>query len=56
LDWLNSNAPTYGLSFPLTQALDSISAGWEISNATDGSGGPNGGFTCSGYSLTLTSS
>jgi hypothetical protein len=55
LDWLNSNAPTYGLSFPLTQALDSISGGWEISSASDGSGNPNGGFTCSSYSLTLTS-
>jgi hypothetical protein len=53
LDWLNSNTPIYGLSFPLTQALDSISAGWEISSATDGAGGPNGGFTCSSYSLTL---
>lgn len=54
LDWLNSNAPTYGLSFSLTQSLDSISGGWEISSATDGSGNPNGGFTCSSYSLTLT--
>lgn len=55
LDWLNSNAPAHGLSFPLTQAVDSISGGWEISSAAGGSGDPNGDFTCFSYSLTLTS-
>jgi hypothetical protein len=48
------NAASLGSRSLGAKALDSISAGWEISNATDGSGGPNGYFTCSSYRLTFT--
>jgi hypothetical protein len=54
-EWLNYNAPKYGLSFPLTMPLNSIAAGWEINNVSNGSSGPNGGFAVTNYSLTLSS-
>lgn len=54
-EWLNYNAPKYGLSFPLTMPLNSIAAGWEINNVSNGSNGPNSGFAVTNYSLTLSS-
>jgi hypothetical protein len=51
-EWLNDHASTYGLSFPLTQPLNSISGGWEINNVSNGSGGTDP-FTVSSYSVTL---
>jgi hypothetical protein len=53
MDWLNANAPTYGLTYSLSQPLENISAGWEIPDVSNGAGGQEPGFTVASYTLTL---
>jgi len=53
MEWLNDHAPTYGLTYSLSQPLENISAGWEVVDASNGAGGQEPGFTVSSYTLTL---